>query len=52
MGEVLILIIIALVWGFKAAVANEDKKVDDRETGSISASRRVDQKGNAHSRGS
>ena len=38
MGEVLILIIIALVWGFKAAVANEDKKVDDRETGSISAS--------------
>ena len=38
MGEVLILIIIALVWGFKAAVANEDKKVNDRETGSISAS--------------
>ena len=30
MGEVLILIIIALVWGFKAAVANEDKKVNDR----------------------
>ena len=26
MGEVLILIIIALVWFFKAAVANEDKK--------------------------
>ena len=38
MGEVLILIIIALVWGFKAAVANEDKKVNDREMGSISAS--------------
>ena len=38
MGEVLILIIIALVWGFKAAVANEGKKVNDRETGSISAS--------------
>ena len=38
MGEVLILIIIALVWGFKAVVANEDKKVNDRETGSISAS--------------
>lgn len=38
MGEVLILIIIALVWVFKAAVANEDKKVNDRETGSISAS--------------
>ena len=38
MGEVLILIIIALVWGFKAAVANEDKKVNDRETGSVSAS--------------
>lgn len=38
MGEVLILIIIALVWWFKAAVANEDKKVNDRETGSISAS--------------
>ena len=37
MGEVLILIIIALVWGFKAAVANEDKKVNDRETGSISS---------------
>ena len=34
MGEVLILIIIALVWGFKAAVANEDKKVNDRETSS------------------
>ena len=38
MGEVLILIIIALVWWFKAAVANEDKKVNDRETGSVSAS--------------
>lgn len=38
MGEVLILIIIALVWGFKAAVANEGKKVNDRETGSVSAS--------------
>ena len=37
MGEVLILIIIALVWGFKAAVANENKKVNDRETGSISS---------------
>lgn len=37
MGEVLILIIIALVWGFKAVVANEDKKVNDRETGSISS---------------
>ena len=37
MGEVLILIIIALVWVFKAAVANEDKKVNDRETGSISS---------------
>lgn len=37
MGEVLILIIIALVCGFKAAVANEDKKVNDRETGSISS---------------
>ena len=37
MGEVLILIIIALVWGFKAAVANEDKKVNDRETGSVSS---------------
>ena len=34
MGEVLILIIIALVWWFKAAVANEDKKVNYRETGS------------------
>ena len=30
MGEVLILIIIALVWVFKAAVANEDKKANDR----------------------
>ena len=38
MGEVLILIIIALVWGFKAVVANEEKKVNDRETGSVSAS--------------
>ena len=26
MGEVLILIIIALAWGFKAAVANEKKR--------------------------
>ena len=34
----MILIIIALVWGFKAVVANEDKKVNDRETGSVSAS--------------
>ncbi len=38
MGEVLILIIIALAWGFKAVVANEEKKVNDRETGSVSAS--------------
>ena len=38
MGEVLILIIIALVWGFKAAVANEEKKLNNRETGSVSAS--------------
>ncbi len=38
MGEVLILIIIALVWGFKAAVANEGKKLNNRETGSVSAS--------------
>ena len=38
MGEVLILIIIALVWGFKAAVANEEKKVNNRETGSVPAS--------------
>ena len=38
MGEVLILIIIALVWGFKAVVANEEKKVNDRETGSVSVS--------------
>ena len=38
MGEVLILIIIALVWGFKAAVANEEKKLNNRETGSGSAS--------------
>ena len=38
MGEVLILIIIALAWGFKAAVANEEKKVNDRETGNVSAS--------------
>ena len=38
MGEGLILIIIALVWGFKAAVANEEKKLNNRETGSVSAS--------------
>ena len=38
MGEVLILIIIALVWGFKAAVANEEKKLNNRKTGSGSAS--------------
>ena len=37
MGEVLILIIIALVWGFKAAVANEEKKLNNRKTGSGSA---------------
>ena len=36
--EILGLIIIVLIWVFKAAVANEDKKVNDRETGSISAS--------------
>jgi len=36
--EVLGLIIIALIWFFKAAVANEDKKVNDRETGKTSAS--------------
>ena len=36
--EILGLIIIALIWFFKAAVANEDKKVNDRETGSVSAS--------------
>ena len=38
MGEVLILIIIALVWGFKAAVANEEKKLNNWKTGSGSAS--------------
>ena len=37
MGEVLILIIIVLIWAFKAAVANEDKKVNDRNPGGISA---------------
>ena len=36
--EVLGLIIIALIWFFKAAVANEDKKVNDRETDKASAS--------------
>lgn len=36
--EILGLIIIALIWFFKAAVTNEDKKVNDRETGSASAS--------------
>ena len=36
--EILGLIIIVLIWVFKAAAANEDKKVNDRETGSISAS--------------
>ena len=36
--EILGLIIIVLIWVFKAAVANEDKKVNDRETGSVSAS--------------
>ena len=36
--EILGLIIIALIWFFKAAVANEDKKVNDRETGKASAS--------------
>ena len=35
--EILGLIIIVLIWVFKAAVANEDKKVNDRETGSISS---------------
>ena len=34
--EVLALIIIVLIWAFKAAVANEDKKVNDRETKSNS----------------
>ena len=36
--EILGLIIIALIWFFKAAVANEDKKANDRETGKTSAS--------------
>lgn len=36
--EILGLIIIVLIWVFKAAAANEDKKVNDRETGSASAS--------------
>ena len=36
--EILALVVIGLIWAFKAAVANEDKKVNDRETGSISAS--------------
>ena len=36
--EILGLIIIALIWFFKAAVTNEDKKVNDRETGKASAS--------------
>ena len=36
--EILGLIIIVLIWVFKAAAANEDKKVNDRETGSVSAS--------------
>ncbi len=35
--EILGLIIIVLIWVFKAAAANEDKKVNDRETGSISS---------------
>ena len=39
--EILGLIIIALIWFFKAAVANEDKKVNDRETGSASSSPEV-----------
>ena len=36
--EILGLIIIVLIWVFKAAAANEDKKVNDRETGSVSVS--------------
>ena len=36
--EILALVVIGLIWAFKAAVANEDKKVNDRESGSISAS--------------
>lgn len=35
--EILGLIIIVLIWVFKAAAANEDKKVNDRETSSISS---------------
>ena len=35
--EILALVVIGLIWAFKAAVANEDKKVNDRETGSVSA---------------
>ena len=35
--EILALVVIGLIWAFKAAVANEDKKVNDRETGSISS---------------
>lgn len=35
--EILGLIIIVLIWVFKAAAANEDKKANDRETGSISS---------------
>lgn len=36
--EILALVVIGLIWAFKAAVANEDKKVNDRETGNVSAS--------------
>ena len=36
--EILALIIIIAIWAFKAAVANEDKKVNDRETKSNSMS--------------
>ena len=35
--EILGLIIIVLIWVFKAAAAHEDKKVNDRETGSVSS---------------
>lgn len=35
--EILALVVIGLIWAFKAAVANENKKVNDRETGSISS---------------
>ena len=35
--EILALVVIGLILAFKAAVANEDKKVNDRETGGISS---------------